>query len=282
MTLTTTQYVNSGKTVTDHLGPINATLFIATGVLVPVMDFIRPHFPYMGYVAGAIVLFFAILLVMKWVKVPANRVVPTSLVISMGVCAAAFSVGAVASSRHAAQGGFLAATSEDARALQSNLLRLEQQAGDMKTSLQRIESGKSDDPRVELRNIGVEWSEVELERSSRRGDLRVLELFLKGGMSIYSGYDRKRSSLAATMISENFPHMKEQLLLLGKYGYGLNDASTVQGRPDPAAPPNLYAYAKEVRNEEAATLLISMGADTSLYAPWKAKQPKQVGMPGLL
>jgi hypothetical protein len=282
MTLATAQYVSAGKRVTDHLGPINATMFIATGVLVPVMDFIRPHFPYMGYVAGAIVLFFALLLVMKWAKVPANRVIPTSLILSVGVCAAAFSVGAVASSRHAAQGGFMAASSDDARALQSNLLRLEQQAGDMQTTLRRMESGKSDDPRVELRNIGVEWSEDGLRNSSRIGDLRALELFLRGGMNIYSSYDSNRISLAASIIANNSPRMKEQLQLLAQYGYGLNDASTVQAKQDPLAPPNLYVFAKKVRNEEAAKLLVAMGVDTTSYESWKARQPKPVVLPGAL
>lgn len=96
--------------------------------------------------------------------------------------------------------------------------------------------------------------------------------------------DSIEPTLVAGMIFENFPNVKKQLLLLAKYGYGLNEASTVQGKPDPAAPPNLYAYAKEVRNDEATRLLVSMGADMSAYGSWKAKLPKpaNAGLPGLL
>lgn len=275
-------YVSFGKKVTDHLGPINATMFIGTGALVPLMDFVRPYFPYMNHVAAVVVLFFVALLVLKFVNTPANRVIPASMVLCAGVCAGAFSVGAVASSRHAAQGGYIAATSDDAKALQSNLLRLEQQAGDIKTTLNRIEAGKSGDPRVELRNIGVEWSEDGLRKSSRIGDLRAVELFLRGGMSIYSSHDSSHTSFAVSVIANRSPRMKEQLELLVQHGYGLNELSTVQAKADPAAPPNLYAYAKDIGNEEAAQLLASMGSDTTVYEPWKAKKPKPVVLPGAL
>ena len=58
----TQDYVKHGKLVTDHLGPINATMLIATGTLLPIMDFIRPYFPYINYIAGSIVMIFFILL----------------------------------------------------------------------------------------------------------------------------------------------------------------------------------------------------------------------------
>ena len=118
-------------------------------------------------------LLFVVVLVLKLVNTPVNRVIPASMVLCAGVCAGAFSVGAVASSRHAADGGYIAANSDDAKALQSNLWRLEQQVGDIKTTLNRIQTGKSVDPRLELRNIGVEWSEEGLRQSSRIGDLRA-------------------------------------------------------------------------------------------------------------
>ena len=91
----TATYVKHGTIVTDHLAPINATMFIATGTLLPIMDFLRPYFPYINFVAGAVVLFFVVLAIMKVLKVPPNRVIPSSMVFCAGVCAVAFSVGAV-------------------------------------------------------------------------------------------------------------------------------------------------------------------------------------------
>ncbi|WP_155403901.1 hypothetical protein [Variovorax paradoxus] len=56
----------------------------------------------------------------------------------------------------------------------------------------------------------------------------------------------------------------------------------MQAKADPGAPPNLYAYAKDIGNEEAAQLLASMGSDATVYEPWKAKKPKPVVLPGIL
>lgn len=141
--LKTQAYVAHGTVVTNHLALINATMFIATGTLVPPMDFVRPYFPYFHLVAIAVALFFLTLLLMKLLKVPRQRVIPSSLLLSAGVCAAAFSIGAIASARHASQGGYLAAKSEEARAIQFNLLNLEQQTAEMNEKLKKIAAGES-------------------------------------------------------------------------------------------------------------------------------------------
>lgn len=47
----TKAYVEGGRWVTDHVGPINALMTITTAIFIPVLDFLRPYFPYMGYVA---------------------------------------------------------------------------------------------------------------------------------------------------------------------------------------------------------------------------------------
>ena len=50
----TSKYVEQGKNITEHLGPVNAVMFVSTGILVPVMGVVRPHFPYINYVAGLV------------------------------------------------------------------------------------------------------------------------------------------------------------------------------------------------------------------------------------
>src|SRR5665647_1639819 len=59
-------------------------MFISTGILVPVMDVVRPHFPYINYVSGLVVLVFKVILVMRFLKVPSNRFIPNSLVLTAG------------------------------------------------------------------------------------------------------------------------------------------------------------------------------------------------------
>lgn len=280
----TQNYVKHGTLVTDHLAPINATMFIATGTLLPIMDFIHPYFPYIGYVAGATVLFFVVLFLMKMLKVPSNRVVPTSMVFCAGVCAIAFSVGAVASNTHANQGGFIAAKSEDARAIQANLLSLENQTTNINKKLDSIQSGKSSDPRVELKNIGVNWKQEEFEQASKRGDLRVMELFLQGGMGIYSTYSDKGASIALYIVNGDFPRQQEQFALLKKYGINLDDRNAIQSKPENTTPPNLYFYAMEKGKKESAQALAKVGVKTDGYEEWKKNKPvvKQVFLYGIL
>lgn len=279
----TQTYVKHGTLVTDHLAPINATMFIATGTLLPIMDFIRPYFPYLNYVAGAVVMFFVVLFAMKMLKVPPNRVIPSSMVFCAGVCAAAFSVGAVASSKHAREGGFIAAKSEDARAIQSNLLNLENMTADIGKKLDVIQSGKSTDPRVELKNIGVNWKQEEFEQASKRGDLRVMELFLQGGMGIYSTYSDKGASIPLYIVNGDFPKQQEQFALLKKYGINLDDRTTIQAKPDLTTPPNLYFYAMEQGKKESAQALANVGVKTDGYEQWKKSKPvvKQVYLSGI-
>ena len=273
----TSTYVRQGKNITEHLGPVNAMMFIGTGVLVPIMDVIRPHFAYINYVAGFVVLMFVAIVAMRLLKVPSNRFIPNSLVLTAGICASAFSVGAVASSRHAE--GFLAAYSDDARALQSSLLNLNQQTAEISSKLDKqgqtlsqIRDGKSSDPRIELRNLGFKWDSSTFWTASKAGDLRVVEFFLQSGMSL-TGEDGY--TLPPSMIKRNNPKLKEQLLLLQKYGYDLNDKKLVPGNPDKFTPPNLYAAAKEEGNESAAELLKSLGVDSKGYDQWvKTKPPK--------
>lgn len=262
----TEAYVKHGSLVTDHLAPINATMFIATGTLVPILDFIRPYFPYINHLAAAVVLFFVVLFGMKLLKVPSHRVIPSSMVFCAGVCAFAFSVGAVASSRHAEAGGFIAAKSEDARAVQSALL-------DIGRKLDGIQSGKSSDPRVELKNIGVSWKQTEFEQASKRGDLRVVELFLQGGMPIHSSYSDVGASVALYIVNGDFPKQQEQFALLKKYGIDLDDRKTIQSKPGPTTPPNLYFHALETGKKEAAQALANLGVKTQGYEEWKRSKP---------
>ncbi|WP_244191361.1 hypothetical protein [Ralstonia insidiosa] len=260
----TDAYVERGKWVTDHIGPINAVMTISTAVLIPVLDFLRPYFPYIGYVAVLAVMTFLILLAMKLLGIPKNGQLHSSLLLCSGVCAAAFSVGAIASARHADQGGLAAASFPWAAELQKTLFKMD-------ATLTDIKNGKSDDPRVELKNIGVEWSPYKFIAASKTGDLRAVELFLKGGMPVTLDGSDVRTSLPYFIVSQNFPKAKEQLKLLQANHVDLNDPHLASRYDaDPATqPPNLYALAKDNGRNDLADYLAELGVKTDSYPAWK-------------
>lgn len=266
----TEAYVERGRWVTDHIGPINAIMTIMTAVLIPVLDFVRPHFPYIGYVAALAVMVFLVLLAMKIFGVPKNGQLHSSLVLCSGVCAAAFSVGAIASARHADEGGMGAASFPWAAQMQKTLFT-------MNTTLADIKNGKSDDPRVELKNIGVEWSPYKLIAASKMGDLRAVELFLKGKMPVTLDGSDALASLPYAIVSQNFPNAKEQLKLLQENRVDLNDPhlSSIYHTDPATQPPNLYALAKDKGREDLAAYLAELGVKTDSYPAWKKAREAQ-------
>jgi len=255
----TEAYVEHGKWVTDHIAPINAIMTISTAILIPILDFLRPYFPYIGYAAGLAVLVFLALLIMKVLGFPKERQLHSSIVLCSGVCAAAFSVGAIASARHADQGGAIAASAPWAAQLQQTLLD--------------IKNGKSDDPRVELKNIGVEWKSGNLLQASKDGDLRVVELFLKGGMPVSAGFS-DGGQLPFYVIMNNYPKAKEQLKLFKENGVDLNDPqlAAFNNTDLSTQPPNLYAVAKDHGHEELASYLAELGVKTDGYPAWQKRK----------
>jgi hypothetical protein len=219
-------------------------------------------------VAVMAVMVFLVLLAMKMLGVPKNGQLQSSLVLSSGVCAAAFSVGAIASAHHADQGGLTAASFPWAAQMQKTLFS-------MNATLTDIKNGKSEDPRVELKNIGVEWNFEKFVEASKTGDLRVVELFLHGEMPVtrkgYNGIE----SLPFDVVQENWPKAKEQLKLFQKYGVDLNDpllSSIIYRVSLTSPPPNLYALAKDTGNEVLAAYLVELGVRADSYPAWKKAQ----------
>ncbi|MHA6860382.1 hypothetical protein [Ralstonia pseudosolanacearum] len=260
----TEAYVDVGKVVTDHIAPVNAIMTISTATLLPALDFLRPHFPYINQVALLVVAAFLVLLSMKFLKIPKEWRGHPSVLLCAGVCAAAFSIGAIASTRHADQGGLAAATFPWVSDLQKTLLD--------------IKNGKSDDPRVELKNIGVEWKAGNLLQASKDGDLRVVELFLKGGMPVTLSGTGNDHSLPYYVVTSNYPNAEEQLKLFKQYGVNLNDQSLAayHGGILSQEPPNLYAVAKDRGHEDLASYLADLGVKTDGYPAWKKAKEERI------
>jgi len=265
----TQAYVEKGKWVTDHLAPINATLFIGTGVLLPAMDFLRPYFPYISHVAVVLVLLFVCVLALKLSGRRTGREMPTGFVVCAGVCAAAFGIGAVASERHAAQGGAVAAAMPWVAQQQRLLLD--------------IRDGRSENPRVALANMGIPWDFLQFAKAAKRGDAQVVSLFLAGGMPVTENTGEYFESIPYFVVASG-TRPTAVLEALAQGGVNLGDPALVPswGRAKEEVAPNLYAIAKEKHRNDVAEKLTQLGVDSSSYAPWKAakdeydKKPKAV------
>ncbi|WP_024972813.1 hypothetical protein [Ralstonia pickettii] len=181
----TEKYVEVGKWVTDHIGPINAVITISTATLLPVLDFLRPYFPYISYVAVGVVMLFLMLLVMKLMGLPRGTQLHSSLVVCSGVCATAFSVGAIASAKHADAGGLIASASPLAAQIQRLLVdthQISEGVDQLNRKLDTVKKETSTNPRKELANRGVMWTDNEFLHAIDHNDAETVSLFMDGGM----------------------------------------------------------------------------------------------------
>ena len=246
--------------ITDNLSPLNAVVFFTTGIVVPVLDLLRPVVPLLNYFAGIAVIGFCAVLVAKLLGKP--RPIPTGFVATVGVCCAIFAAGAYASSRHAA--GFIASKEPAIAQVQASMLG---QKLDIQTAmLADIKSGRSDDPRVALKNMGVAWDFTEFRNASQRGDLKVMELFLQGGMT--TTLPTTTATLPELAITFNHQRVAEQLALFANHGFDLKaPIDGLQGQPK-----NLYAVARVRNNPAAAKYLESIGFIPAEYDTWRKNE----------
>lgn len=255
----TQPYVTKGKWVTEHLGPINAIMLITTGILVPVFDIASPNFPFskVAFLLGGLVL---IMIVMKIFRVPPKLLLPNSLVLIAFLCAVLFGAGAFASYKHEREGGVLAGHIKGFAELQKILLD--------------IKDGKSSDPRVELANLGVPWEFNKFILAADNGDVRAVELFLKGGMPVIRDDGRDIISVPHRVATAGYANSPEILALFSKYKIDLNDPELVPEYlyASSVRPPNLYVAALAEGKKDAAAKLAELGVDTSGYDAYKKQK----------
>ena len=267
--------------IANYLSPVNTLIFFTTGVLIPLLDFLRPKTSLISYAAGVAVLFFVALLVLKRMGKPTPQAIPSALLVTTGICACLVTVSAYASSQHPE--GYAASKFPEVRSAQTSLLGLERQTAAINEKLDRqgvvledIRSGRSDDPRVALKNMGVAWSFAEFREASSRSDLKVMDLFLQGGMT--TTLPNTTASLPAVAVEMNYPKITEQLALFTRYGFNLKAPTSSEGYE--FQPPNLYAIAVEKKNNEAAEYLKAQGVSVADYESWKAKRKTTEAMTG--
>lgn len=248
--------------ITQNISPINAAVFFTTGIVVPVLDLLRPVVPMLNYFAGVALIGFIAVLVAKLLGKP--RPIPTAFVATVGVCCAIFAAGAYASSKHAA--GFIASKDPAIAQVQASMLGIDQKLDTQTALLADIKSGKSDDPRVALKNMGVAWDFTEFRNASQRGDLKVMELFLQGGMT--TTLPTTTATLPELAITFNHQRVAEQLALFANHGFDLKaPIDGLQGQPK-----NLYAVARVRNNPAAAKYLESIGFIPAEYDTWRKNE----------
>lgn len=256
--------------ITKNISPINTAFFFTTGILVPLLDLVKPVAPLLKYVAVVAMIGFVVLLIVKLLGRP--RPIPATLVATAGICATIFAAGAYASSTHVS--GFIASKDPAIAHVQASILGIQEQTAEINRKLDSqsellsdIRSGKSDDPRVALKNMGVNWTYADFMAASKVGDLKTLELFLQGGMPTrIAGYD---FSLPAVAVEGNYPKIVSQLKLFRKYGFELKAKNSVSSFDSIEFPPNLYALAREKKNSDAAAYLLENGFSVADYDGWK-------------
>lgn len=262
----TAQYTEKGKWVTDHLGPINAIMFTTTGILVPALDILSPKFPF-GAVALLLAALVAIFVVMRLLKIPRNLQLPNGFILMAIFCTAVFGAGAFANYKSEREGGMLASNIRGIAALQRTLFD--------------IRDGKSDNPRVELSNMGIAWDFNNFASAIKRGDENSIELFLKGRMPVTNQTGSYHISLPKQVVDLKLKNAPRLMELFQQYGVDLNDQSLVArtGISDSSTAPNLYAYAKTQGQDQLADTLERLGVSTAGYPEWKKRQDEEAKSP---
>ena len=262
--------------VVDILSPVNTVFFFATGILIPVFDLLRPMAFLLAYLAAAALLFFAAVLILRWLGKPRPEAISRALVATAGVCAGLITLSAFASSAY--PNGFLPSKFEGLKDVQASLLDLQKQSHVISGKLDQqsmvladIRMGRSDDPRVTLHNMGIAWDTPSFLAASDRGDVRALELFLAGGMPVSTASGGITLPERAVML--NRPNIVEQLLVFKRFGFDLNGRAPQRAWDSPTT---LYGFAAEHTNAVAAEFLRAQGADVVAYETWKAGKDAHV------
>lgn len=136
-------HVKTGRNfVVDNIGPINTLVVFTTIVLVPVLDVVKPWAPTLGAMVAALVVAGVVALcVAKLVGRPVKVVMPGAVLTVLAVCAGLFCAGAVASARHAQQGGVIAGYSATVKSWQDAwLVSIKEDTTDIRRRTAAIES----------------------------------------------------------------------------------------------------------------------------------------------
>lgn len=206
--------------VRERIVPINA-VFVFTGGLVVALDFVAPKGAYLAVVGMGLALLFVLLMIVdlvfhdtvhRWLDRPAIGLIRLVKGLWMGqsqiwksaawqfaITISLLIVGlGMYSKAKAETGGILASQFESVATLQKSLLGIQMDLQDIKQTLKNVKQETSTDPRKELVNLGIQFSEDGLNRAVAEGDIRALELFVQAKFTLSEGKEDTIHRLATT------------------------------------------------------------------------------------
>lgn len=190
------------KVISNWVTPFNATIVFGTSV-VGAMDFLSPRVALLPLAAtAAVVGLIGCLLLRRYIApklpvtsklrsalAPESRMHRSPLMIVTVVLSALMVSGAAWSSAEASRGGILAGKFDAARhaQLQLGVLQSVQKEQRVQTAvMEDIREGRAANPRRELSNQGILWTDAAFSSAVSNRDLAVVSLFLAGGMRWYA------------------------------------------------------------------------------------------------
>lgn len=187
--------------IRERFVPINAVVGLALSIMA-VLDFMAPQAPYLkwlGILLGGIVLVLMLVELIfpenfeHWIK-STSKGLPAILFRmrmgysislrspawqSLGALAIVVFVLGQASAAKAREGGVLASEFPSLASLQKTILGVREDLKDIKEQLKNIKQETSADPRKELTNLGIRWTDDALVLAVRNSDVRVIKLFVE-------------------------------------------------------------------------------------------------------
>lgn len=192
--------------VRERIVPINA-VFVFSGGLVMALDFVAPKGAYLQAVGIGLASLFVLLMIVdlvfhdavqRWLDRPTiglMRLVKglwmgqsqiwKSAVWQFAIAISVLIVGLGAYSKAKAEtGGILASQFESVAALQRNLLGIQMDLQDIKQTLANVKQETSSDPRKELVNLGIQFTENDFDKAVAQNDVRALALFVQARITL--------------------------------------------------------------------------------------------------
>lgn len=274
--------------VSTWVMPFNASLVFGS-TLVAVFDFLSPRIALLPIAATiAVVGLLASLALRKFVApslpegsafrralAPETKLHKSPVLIATGLLSAMMVSGAAWSNVNSAEGGIIASKFNAAKNAQMQLgvMQAVQKEQRVQTAvLEDIRDGRTQNPRRELANQGILWTESAFESALRSDDKSVVALFLAGGM-------RWKVSHGIQAINNGFENIATQLLqrsdLMTKRDKDCFDAIWMFDKPSKEtrdlSPSQAQAYLLTSVDKQFLKLICA-GDDNSKMAQQKLKE----------
>lgn len=201
--------------------------FGLAGAVVTISDLAQPIAPFSAYLIGVTSIVILILLTTKFIVGYWHENLATSLCFAsllFTLSSVLFIYQSNNTENH--DNGFLSSNVELLNRFQTEIgiikdstLKSEHHLSSIDNKLDNVKKETSEDPRKELTNLGVTWSQDNFLQSIERGDLLTIELFLKGGMNPNSDH----WMCLPIRLSLNTQNPVEVYDLLKKYNLDINN-----------------------------------------------------------